>query len=149
MSRLFRLAITVQFVGLALVASSAQVGNCPSRPLLEDTGTVISNPLDLYSQNGVLTLALAMNDGVDSDGYTHFCYNYTTDSGTIEAPTWRLNPGDTLNLTLTNDLAPPTGPNAARKIQPKAGRKTQSMHMGPMKYRLRLLPWSLPVMAAW
>ena len=133
MRRFFRFAIAAQLFGLAVVTASAQVGNCPSRPTLEDTGTIVSNPLDLYSQNGVLTLALAMNDGVDSDGYTHFCYNYTTDSGTTEAPTWRLNPGDTLNLTLTNDLAPPTGPNAARKIQPNARRKTQSMHMGPMK----------------
>jgi len=32
---------------------------------------------------------------LDSDGYTHDCYNYTTSGGTIEAPTLRLNPAIT------------------------------------------------------
>ncbi|MFY9659943.1 MAG: hypothetical protein WAJ97_04920, partial [Terriglobales bacterium] len=92
MRRLFMFVIAVQVVGLALVAASAQVGNCPSRPA---PGTPITNPLDLYSQNGTLNVALALNNGMDSDGYTHDCYNYTTSGGTmIEAPTLRLNPGD-------------------------------------------------------
>lgn len=118
--RLFMFVIEVQVVGLALVAASAQVGNCPSRPA---PGTPITNPLDLYSQNGTLNVALALNNGLDSDGYTHDCYNYTTSGGTIEAPTLRLNPGDNLTLTLTNQLNLPA--NAARM--------KHSMHMGAMK----------------
>jgi FtsP/CotA-like multicopper oxidase with cupredoxin domain len=104
MHKLSRLAMAIPLWGLALVTASAQVGNCPSRP---DPGTTIVNPLDLYSQNQVLTLSLDLNNGVDAYGYTHDCFNYDTGSGTIEAPTLRLNPGDTLNLTLSNDLSLP------------------------------------------
>ncbi len=134
MGRFFRLAIAVQIIGLALVTASAQVGNCPSRP---NPGDTIANPLDLYSQNGELDVALTLADGVDSAGYTHDCYNYATDSGTIEAPTFRLNPGDTLNLTLTNQLAP-TGPTAAR-TGPTAAfkKKKEPMHMGPIKMKTK------------
>jgi FtsP/CotA-like multicopper oxidase with cupredoxin domain len=126
MRKFLRLAIAGQFIGLALVTASAQVGNCPSRP---DPGSIITNPLDLYSVNGTLTLALALNDGVDDQGYTHDCYNYDTGSGIIEAPTLRLNPGDTLNLTLTNQLDSSTGKQGAKKKAP--------MHMGPMKMKTK------------
>ena len=102
MCKFFRFAIAVQFVGLALVAASAQVGNCFSYP---DQGTLVTNPLDLYSQGGALTLALTLGYGVDSNGYQHFCYNDFADGA--EAPTLRLNPNDTLNLTLTNGLNVP------------------------------------------
>jgi len=122
MGRFFRLAIAVQLVGLALVTASAQVGNCPARP---DPGDTIVNPLDLYSQSGALTLELDLNDGVDSAGYTHDCFNYTDASGNVtEAPTLRLNPSDTLNLALGNYLEP---------VTPKPKLKKQPMHMGPMK----------------
>jgi FtsP/CotA-like multicopper oxidase with cupredoxin domain len=120
MCKFLKSAMAVLIVGLVSVTAAAQVGNCPSRPV---AGTPISNPLDLYSQSGTLTVALALNNGVDSAGYTHDCYNYATGSGTIEAPTLRLNPGDTLNLTLTNQLNLPSL-SAARMKHP--------MHMGPM-----------------
>jgi FtsP/CotA-like multicopper oxidase with cupredoxin domain len=121
MGKFFRLAIALQLVGLALVTASAQVGNCPSRP---NPGDTFANPMDLYSQNGELDLALTLSNGVDSAGYTHDCFIYAADSGSIEAPTLRLNPSDTLSLTLSNQLGP-TGPKGALKKQP--------MHMGPMK----------------
>jgi FtsP/CotA-like multicopper oxidase with cupredoxin domain len=107
--------------GLSVATAAGQVGNCPSRP---NPGTPIANPLDLYSQNGALNVALALNNGVDSAGYTHDCYNYSTGNGTVEAPTLRVNPGDSLTLTLTNQLnLPPSSANAMK----------HSMHMGPMK----------------
>ena len=49
MARFLKLVMAAQIVGLISVTASAQVGNCPSRPV---PGTPISNPLDLYSQNG-------------------------------------------------------------------------------------------------
>lgn len=110
----------VQFILLTALAASAQVGNCPSRP---DPGTIISNPLDLFSTNGVLNVSLALANGVDSAGYTHDCYNYAAPSGTIEAPTLRVNPGDTLNLTLDNELNLPPAK--------KALRMQHAMHMKP------------------
>jgi FtsP/CotA-like multicopper oxidase with cupredoxin domain len=118
MAKFLRLVMAVQVVGLAMVTASAQVGNCPSRP---DPGTPIVNPLDLYSVNGTLNVALALNNGVDSAGYTHDCYNYATGSGTIEAPTLRLNPSDTLTLTLTNQLNLPGADSAQVKHQMRMG----------------------------
>jgi FtsP/CotA-like multicopper oxidase with cupredoxin domain len=102
MGKLFRLAIAAQFVGLALVAASAQLGKCPPYPNLGDP---VTNPLDLYSQDGALNLQLELDYGVDSNGYQHFCYNYF--AAGVEAPTLRLNPSDTLTLTLTNGLNVP------------------------------------------
>jgi len=119
MHRFFRFAIAAQLVGLALVAASAQIGNCPSRP---NPGDPIANPLDLYSQNGALSLALELDNGVDPQGYTHFCFNDFNDG--VEAPTLRLNPSDTLTLTLTNNLSVP----GAKVLRMKDG-----MIMAPKK----------------
>ncbi|MFZ0684728.1 MAG: multicopper oxidase domain-containing protein [Terriglobales bacterium] len=107
MRRILRFTIAAQLVGFALATAAAQVGNCPSRP---NPGATVVNPVDLYSSSGVLNLALALNNGVDPQGYTHVCFNYNTGSGIVEAPTLRVNPGDNLNLTLTNQLNLPGTP---------------------------------------
>jgi len=62
-------------------------------------GSVIAQPPDLYSQNGVLNVSLNYYTLVDQWGRTLFCY--ATPAG-LEAPTLHVNPGDTLNITLTN-----------------------------------------------
>ncbi|HEX4078731.1 MAG TPA: multicopper oxidase domain-containing protein [Rhizomicrobium sp.] len=62
-------------------------------------GSVIVNPPDLYSQDGVLKVTFDYYTTVDQWGRTLFCY--VTPDGT-EGPTLHLNPGDTLDLTLTN-----------------------------------------------
>jgi FtsP/CotA-like multicopper oxidase with cupredoxin domain len=120
MRKFFRLAIAGQLVGLALVTASAQLPNCPLRP---NPGSPVVNPLNLYSQNKALNVALTLSNGVDFSGYTHDCYNYATANGNVEAPTLRLNPGDTLTLTLTNRLNLPPAHAASMK---------HPMRMGPM-----------------
>jgi FtsP/CotA-like multicopper oxidase with cupredoxin domain len=74
---------------------------------------VVQDALSLSSQNGLLALALTMRNGVDSLGFAHYCYDYTSSAGMIEAPTLRLNPGDTLTIDFTNQLnaTPPTAAN--------------------------------------
>ena len=62
-------------------------------------GSVITNPPDLYSQNGVLKVTLNYYTTVDQWGRTLFCY--VTPQGD-EGPTLHLNPGDVLDLTLSN-----------------------------------------------
>lgn len=74
---------------------------CPPRPA---PGTPISNPLDLYSQNGTLTLNLDLRSEVGSTGFTHYCYVYLNNGVAVEAPTLRLNPGDRLVLNFTNNI---------------------------------------------
>jgi hypothetical protein len=85
--------------GFAFLKPVAQ--NCPARP---DSGTVVADPFSISSQNGVLSAKFSLGHSVDSAGYTHFCYNYQAGTETVEAPTLRLNPGDTLNLAVVDRI---------------------------------------------
>src|SRR5581483_5664109 len=94
--------ITIAFCIPPLInACAGTPPGCPRRPL---PGTPVNNPLDLYSQNGVLTVDLLIQNSVDVEGFPHVCYIYTYQGQPIEAPTLRVNPGDTLNINLTNAL---------------------------------------------
>lgn len=110
MRRVFKFALAGQFLTWALLTASAQLPNCPLRPA---PGSVVVDAPSLSSQNGSLQLALTLRNAVDSLGYTHYCFDYATPSGSLEAPTLRLNPGDTLTLDLTNHLnLPPSSYSA-------------------------------------
>jgi FtsP/CotA-like multicopper oxidase with cupredoxin domain len=85
--------------GFPFLRSAAQA--CPDRPA---TGTVVADPYSISSTNGVLAAQLVLKRSVDDLGYTHYCYNYAAGSQTVEAPTLRLNPGDTLNLNVLNRI---------------------------------------------
>src|SRR5689334_9727583 len=90
------------FCPAALVSAWAGIpAGCPDRPL---PGTPVNSPLDLYSQNGVLTVDLLIQNSVDIEGWPHVCYIYLYQGQPVEAPTLRVNPGDTLNINLTNNL---------------------------------------------
>jgi len=91
----------LQIIGLAFLTASAQLPNCPVRP---NPGNVVLDQLSLSSQNGTLSLGLTIKNAADTAGYMHYCLNYSTTNGDVEAPTLRLNPGDTLSLDLTNQL---------------------------------------------
>src|SRR5579871_217853 len=67
---------------------------CP-RPL---AGSVVSAPVDLRSTSGRLAVPLSFEGEL-----ARYCYVY---DGNAQAPTLRLHPGDTLILTLKNDLTP-------------------------------------------
>jgi len=76
-------------------AMAASGDPCP-RPKI---GSEILQHPDIYSQNGVLTVSLNYYTTVDIWGHTLFCY--VTPSG-LEAPTLHANPGDIVNIDLTN-----------------------------------------------
>ncbi len=102
---------TVLGILIALAgAGGVSAQTCPPRP---NGGSVVNNPLDVYSQSGVLNAAFTMRSVVL--GYLEECYIYQSATGAVEAPTLRLNPGDQLNLGLTNRLTylPPPPPGAA------------------------------------
>jgi FtsP/CotA-like multicopper oxidase with cupredoxin domain len=63
-------------------------------------GSVIQNPPALYSQNGVLNVRFSYQTTTDSVGRQLFCF--MTPNG-LENPTLHVNPGDTLNITVTNN----------------------------------------------
>jgi FtsP/CotA-like multicopper oxidase with cupredoxin domain len=66
-------------------------------------GGVIHNPPALYSSNGVLSVRFSYQQTTDSVGRLLHCF--MTDTG-IEEPTLHVNPGDTLNITVTNNTPP-------------------------------------------
>ncbi len=71
-------------------------------------GSVVTNPSDLYSRRGVLTVNLSYNTTTDSDGRVLYCF--TTPDGT-ESPTLHVWPGDHLIVQVKNRLpaAEPAG----------------------------------------
>jgi FtsP/CotA-like multicopper oxidase with cupredoxin domain len=101
---LLRIILLLEICAAGFVTASAQLPVCPPRP---QSGMLVQNPLDLYSQNGVLSLDLTLQNAQGSDGYMHYCYIYMYQGQPVEAPTLRLNPGDQLILNLTNNLQSP------------------------------------------
>jgi FtsP/CotA-like multicopper oxidase with cupredoxin domain len=74
--------------------------SCPRPPV----GSVAMPPPDLWSRNGVLNVTFNYYTSVDEDGRTIFCF--ITPDG-LESPTLHLNPGDRLNVKVTNSNPPP------------------------------------------
>jgi FtsP/CotA-like multicopper oxidase with cupredoxin domain len=99
------------FVMLQMCLAGAWAQSCPTRPA---PGSTVADPTAIYSQSGVLTTGLTIENYL-SGGFFFYCYAYQTG---VEAPTLRLNPSDSLNLSLTNQIQqfnshPPAGINAA------------------------------------
>jgi FtsP/CotA-like multicopper oxidase with cupredoxin domain len=70
---------------------------CP-RP---EAGSVVEEPEDLRSQNGVLEAKLTASNAAEANGSARYCY---TDSAGHESPNLRVHPGDLVILHLTNAL---------------------------------------------
>jgi FtsP/CotA-like multicopper oxidase with cupredoxin domain len=68
---------------------------CP-RP---DPGSIVEEPQDLRSRNGVLEAQLTVRNAAQADGSTRYCY---TDAAGHESPTLRVHPGDLVVLHLKN-----------------------------------------------
>jgi FtsP/CotA-like multicopper oxidase with cupredoxin domain len=68
-------------------------------------GSVVHQPPALFSQSGVLNVRFSYQTTIDSAGRQLFCF--MTPDG-LENPTLHVNPGDTLNITVTNNT--PTSP---------------------------------------
>jgi FtsP/CotA-like multicopper oxidase with cupredoxin domain len=91
-------------LALAPTAALADGGLCP-RPA---AGSEAARPPDLYSKNGVLKVKFNYYTSLDDLGRTLFCF--VTDDG-LESPTLHVNPGDTIKISLTNQVPEiPGGP---------------------------------------
>ena len=112
----------------SFLTAAAQLQLCPPRP---QPGMLIQNPLDLYSQNGTLSVDLKLQNQMGDDGYEHYCYIYMNQGQPIEAPTLRLNAGDQLILNLTNNIQAPYDRFPA-KLQLKMDKIHRSMRMTGM-----------------
>jgi FtsP/CotA-like multicopper oxidase with cupredoxin domain len=82
--------------GVAVVRVSAQ---CPARP---QSGSEVKDPYMIQTSRGTLQADISLGESVDQQGYTHYCYQYQSPKGVVEAPTLRLSPGDTLQLNLSD-----------------------------------------------
>ena len=76
---------------------------CP-RP---EAGSVVQNPVTLFSSDGVLNVRFSYQHLIDSSGRELFCF--MTPDG-LQNPTLHVNPGDHLIITLTNNTSVGTGP---------------------------------------
>jgi FtsP/CotA-like multicopper oxidase with cupredoxin domain len=94
-------------VGLLLLlplSAFAQSGPPCPRPA---AGSVVGPPPELFSSNGALNVTFNYFTTVDAVGRTLFCF---TTAGGLEGPTLHVMPGDTLNISITNQVpAPPPG----------------------------------------
>ncbi len=113
--------------GFASLAASAQQ-TCPNRPV---PGSIVQDALSIPSVNGTLTAQFIMGHSVDSTGYTHYCYNYRTNSGAVESPTLRLNPGDTLDLDVVDRIANNDGSKVAAPTRIQGKQLVMGLKDGP------------------
>jgi FtsP/CotA-like multicopper oxidase with cupredoxin domain len=83
----------------ALLHGQAAPQPCP-RPL---PGSIVSEPYDLRSHDGVLKVELTAYNAPQPDGSTRYCF---IDASGAEAPTLRASPGDLVIVSLKNDSTP-------------------------------------------
>src|SRR5580658_5570055 len=104
---LIAMAIFVYLDAQLVSAESAQ-DVCP-RPTV---GSIVEEPQDLRSQNGVLEENLTIHNEANPDGSLRFCYR---DASGRESPNLRVSPGDLVILHLRDaltDLSPGSAPPA-------------------------------------
>jgi FtsP/CotA-like multicopper oxidase with cupredoxin domain len=91
-------AILVMAQLSAFAQKPVQPVNNPCQHLA--AGGVVHQPPALFSQNGALNVRFSYQQTTDSAGRLLHCF--MTENG-IESPTLHVNPGDTLNITVTNN----------------------------------------------
>jgi len=121
-----RLFVAILLLGMTCRHAAAQVQPCPPRPA---AGSVVTDPEELHSQNGVLTVDLTMKNLAQTGASPEYCYVYT--DGT-EAPTLVVNPGDRLVLNLTNQNGPVSSVGMSHDMPSPAPSSATDCAGGPM-----------------
>jgi len=85
--------------GAAFLAASERGAFAQSPCERFDPGSTVSEPEDLYSTDGVLSVDFTYQTYQDGTGKTYFCF---INSDGAESPTLHVRPGDVLKLKLTN-----------------------------------------------
>ena len=88
---------------LSRLTSPAAVGTTAADQVCAryTTGSTVSDPPVLESQNGTLEVTIGFYTVTDSQGLLRYCY--VTNAG-LEAPTLVVNPGDNLIIHFTNNM---------------------------------------------
>ena len=100
-------------LGAQTASPAVGLGGAPVPPVAKPcprtttAGGVVQNPPALFSQDGVLNVQFTYQTTTDASGRGLWCL--TTPNG-LQEPTLYVNPGDTLNITVTNNTpASPLG----------------------------------------
>lgn len=113
---------------------------CP-RPAV---GSIVSEPEDLRSHNGVLEAQLTANDTVEANGAKRYCY---TDASGRESPNLRVSPGDLVILHLKNaltDLSGSAKPTPPMHMNGKMSDDCSSGIMSPVSTNLHFHGLTIP-----
>ena len=92
--------IAAMFVAACLSAYATQPVPPVPNPCLRLANGFVLDPPSVYSQNGVLNVRFSYQQTTDAQGRLLHCF--MTDTG-LQEPTLHVNPGDTLNITVTNN----------------------------------------------
>jgi FtsP/CotA-like multicopper oxidase with cupredoxin domain len=79
------------------ITAVGQSGSCPRFPV----GTVVVQPEDLFSENGVLQLNFLYQTSVDQNGNVLYCF---VNQDGAQSPTLHVHPGDVIVMTVTNNV---------------------------------------------
>ncbi len=121
--RMLRILLSLIIVFLCAEISPRAQNNNPQICQRPTAGSSASEPEDLRSDHGVLKVTLKFLTAADPQGHVRYCY--VSQDG-AQAPTLRVNPGDTLILNLENDIAPessrplPSPPPMPMQMQPNS-----------------------------
>ena len=113
---------SLKTIGLFALAVCALAGPTPVAPVPNpctprfQAGSLIHNPPALFSSSGVLNVRFSYQQTTDSVGRLLHCF--MTDTG-LQEPTLHVNPGDTLNITVTNNT--PSQPFGETFLAPNCG----------------------------
>jgi FtsP/CotA-like multicopper oxidase with cupredoxin domain len=122
--------------GVAALAQTTAINSTSSRTPVAPVanacqrfaaGSVVQQPPALFSQNGVLNVNFSYQTTSDPVGRQLFCF--MTANG-LENPTLHLNPGDTLNITVTNNT-PPVVPTTTEPFNPPNCGDTTALLLNP------------------
>jgi FtsP/CotA-like multicopper oxidase with cupredoxin domain len=96
------LLLAFAFLVLAQCPATLRAQESPGEVCVRPAaGSLVPEPADLRSTNGVLKVELTIHNRKEADGSTRYCY---IDGNGNQAPNLRLKPGDLLILRLKNDL---------------------------------------------
>jgi FtsP/CotA-like multicopper oxidase with cupredoxin domain len=135
-------ALAVIFWPRPLISQEQAQQICP-RPQI---GSVVTEPPDLRSKEGVLEVNLVARNVKESDGRTRYCF---TDGKGQESPNLRVSPGDLVIIHLKNamtdfDLQTPDTPHAGSMHAPMAGNSCTSGMMDAISTNLHFHGLTIP-----